>query len=91
MICRPRRWICPLRPQLLPEGEVAGNQADSWDNIDDANVLKDPEAQVIGGAEDNEEASAMDESSTQVPVGKPEPPQPTQGREGEPRPHSHCP
>ena len=74
MICRPRRWICPLRPQLLPEGEIAGDQAESWDNIDDANVLKDPEAQVIGAAEDNEEASAMDESSTQVPAGKPEPP-----------------
>ena len=77
MICRPRRWICPLKAQLFPQGEVAGDQAKSWNNIDDANVLRDPEAQVMGAAEDNEEASAMDESSTQVPVGKPEPPQPT--------------
>ena len=77
MICRPCRWICLLRPQLLPEGEVAGDQAESWDNIDDANVLRDPEAQGIGAAEDNEEASDMDESSTQAPVGKPEPPKPT--------------
>ena len=76
MICRNCRWIWPLRPQSLPEGEVASEQAESWDNIGDANVLRDPEAQVIGAAEDNEEASAIHRSSTRVPVGKPEPPQP---------------
>ena len=65
-----------FKTAMTPEGEVAGDEAESWDKVDDANVLRDPEAQVIGAAEDNEEASAMDESSTQVPVGKPEPSQP---------------
>ena len=62
--------LCPLRPAASTSGL-------GWDNIDDADVMRDREAQVIGHAEDIEEASAIDESSTQIPVGKPETAQPT--------------
>ena len=68
-------WLCPLRPP--PPHHEGGAAGIGWDNIEDADVMRDPEAQVIGHAEDIEEASAMDESSTQIPIGKPEPAQPT--------------
>ena len=68
-------WLCPLRPP--PPHHEGGAAGIGWDNIEDADVMRDPEAQVIGHAGDIEEASAMDESSTQIPVGKPEPAQPT--------------
>ena len=40
-------------------------------------MLRDPEAAIIGIASDHEEASAVDDTSSQVPVGMPEPDQPT--------------
>ena len=66
-----------MRPQPYSKGEAAGAERIGWDSIDDADVMRDPEAQVIGHAEDIEDPSAMDGSSTQVPIGKPEPARPT--------------
>ena len=48
-----------------------------WDNLDDADVLRDPEASIIGHANDSEEASALDDTSACVPIGMPEPDQPS--------------
>ena len=71
-------WLCPLRPQPPSNGGGASDGViEGWDNIEDADVLRDPEATVIGAAEDREETSALDGSSTQMPVGAPEPPQPS--------------
>ena len=71
-------WLCPLRPQPPSKGDGASDGViEGWDNIEDADVLRDPEATVIGAAEDKEETSALDGSSTQMPVGAPEPPQPS--------------
>ena len=71
-----KSWLCPSRAQPHPEGGGASDGViEGWDNIGDADVLSDPEAIVIGVAEDKEETSAIDGSSTQMPVGAPEPPQ----------------
>ena len=58
-------------------GDDALEATNGWDNIEDADVLREPGALVIGTAEDNEEASAECELSTQVPVAAPEPHQPS--------------
>ena len=50
---------------------------EGWDSIEDADVLRDPEASIIGHANDGEEASALDDSSTRVPIGMSEPAQPS--------------
>ena len=71
-------WICPVRPPSQHDegGDEALEFKDSWDNIDDADVLRDPQSEVIGHADDDEEI-APDGSCIQVPVAAPEPPQPT--------------
>ena len=43
-------------------------ELEGWDKIEYADVLRDPEATVIGAAEDKDEISALDKSSTQMPV-----------------------
>ena len=66
-----------FRPQPNSEGEAVGEEAIGGDSIDGAGVMKKPEAQVIRPAEGIEKPPALDESLTHVPVGKPEPAQPT--------------
>ena len=56
----------------------ADNVEQSWDRIEDAGALVDPNAPVIGAAEDVEEVSADDYDNVQVPVPAPAPRQPSQ-------------
>ena len=71
-------WHCPLRPHQPSKGGGASDGViEGWDNIEDADVWRDPEATVIGADKDREETSAFEASSTQMPVGAPEPPQPS--------------
>ena len=71
-------WLCPLRPQPPSnDGGASDGVIEGWDNIEDADVLRDPEATVIGAAEDKEETSAINGSSTQMSVVASEPPQPS--------------
>ena len=70
-----KSWLCTLRPQPHPEsGGASDGVIEGWGNIGYADVLRDPEAIVIGAAEDKEDTSG---SSTQMPVGASEPPQPS--------------
>ena len=73
-----KSWLCPLRQQPHPEGGGASDGViEGWNNIEDADLLRDPVAIVTGAAEGKEDTSAIDRSSTQTPVGAPEPPQPS--------------
>ena len=71
--------ICPLRPQNPIDDEDAAAEAvfAGWDNIEDADILRDPGSSVIGSVDETDEVSAADGGSTQVPIGVPEPPTPS--------------
>ena len=51
----------PFKNAIASNGGGANDGViEGWDNIEDADVLRDPEATVIGAAEDREETSALD-------------------------------
>ena len=73
-----RARLCPLRPPSLnhEEGGVEVRE-DSWDDLGDASVLREPQADIIGAVDDNEEAQADDNLGTRIPVGAHEPATPS--------------
>ena len=79
-----RAWLCAIRPPTIAPlvgDEAAVEDAEleqSWDQIEEAGVLVEPNARVIGAAEDVEEISADDHGNVQIPVPAPAPRQPSQ-------------
>ena len=72
-------WLCPLRPQSslnTGDGGAPEDMDAGWDEIEQADVMREPEAPVIGTADDEEPADDL--TGTQVPVGAPEPHRPSQ-------------
>ena len=68
------------RSPLLKLDELSGGHGEDvegWDNIDDADVLRDPASAEIGSDVFMDEMSGEDGSISQVPVGVPGPRTPT--------------
>ena len=73
MSCKCAVHLCPLRP-TSNAGDV--DDEEGWDNVGESNVLADPQLGLIGSAETDEEVGD-DGRSVQIPLGVPEPPQPS--------------
>ena len=68
-------YINPLRPSAQePEGAPV---AEGWDQISDADVLADHVVDRSEAEEKDDEVGADDQSEVQVPLGLPDPPQPS--------------
>ena len=52
MSCKRAVHLCPLRP-TSNAGDV--DDEEGWDNVDESNVLADPQLGLIGSAETDEE------------------------------------
>ena len=74
MSCPCTTRLCPLRPTSQYD-DVDGEE--SWERIDESNTLADPQLRLIGSAEPDEEVGDDGNSVVQVPIGIPEPPQPS--------------
>ena len=74
MSCHCAVRLCPLRPTSHYD-DVDGEE--SWERIDESNTLADPQLRLIGSAEPDEEVGDDGNSVVQVPIGIPEPPQPS--------------
>ena len=67
--------VYPLRPSFDSNG--AEPELEGWDNIEDADVLAEPQAPIIGAAVTDDEVADDGDSAVQVPVEMPEPAQPS--------------
>ena len=72
--CCKRSFICPLRPQSDSEGIAP---LDSWDSLEDADVLVDPESRDNIAPDIDEEVDLDSGVAVQIPRGLPSPPQPS--------------
>ena len=54
-----------------------GIDEESWENVGESNVLADPRLGQVGSAETDEEVADDGDTSVQVPIAMPSPPQPT--------------
>ena len=67
--------VYPLRPSFDSNG--AEPELEGWDHTEDADVLAEPQALIIGAAITDDEVADDVGSAVQVPVGMPEPVQPS--------------
>ena len=65
-------FICPLRPSIAADGTDPMLEEDGWRTLDDADVLVEPNAPLIGAAIPEDETAEDGEVEVQVPVGMPE-------------------